>query len=458
MYVTLLFDVEDLVDPRSDDTTLALARIFAEEGAPGTMMVVGEKARLWERRGRRDLIEAMAAHDVGLHTNMHSVHPTVAEYLEDKGWDDGIEEAIRREQPGVESHKRIFGQAPSCWGRGGSTWGPQVAAALPKLGIPAMVYPFTHLADPSLTVHYFCNTPCYYWHFGGFDATFADDAAFAPVLEQVQQHVDDSRRQGVAWSSVFVCHPAMVRAKRFWDDLNYNHGVNTPPERWVMPEYRSEAEWETAKGNLRRFARALANMPGIQLRTVRQMNALLLPAPQAVSPAELQAAARSAMARGDINGDEWPLSPAERLYLWAKWLASGRGSGPIPWRYVEGPVEEPSSGSVAGPVAVEAVLQAARELSNAVEAGGRLPGRLRLGQAEVGTGTLYRALAAACAQDPGQAVTVAPGPQVPAIGDVLREEVARFVPGWMHKPDLDASRLAAYTRLQSWTLKPARLA
>ena len=46
-------------------------------------------------------------------------------------------------------------------------------------------------------------------------------------------------------------------------------------------------------------------------------------------------------------------------------------------------------------------------------------------------------------------------PQVPAIGNLLASEVKHRVPGWLHKPDLDVSRHAAYTRLQSWTLKPA---
>ncbi|MGQ9552966.1 MAG: hypothetical protein ACUVWR_02515 [Anaerolineae bacterium] len=50
-----------------------------------------------------------------------------------------------------------------------------------------------------------------------------------------------------------------------------------------------------------------------------------------------------------------------------------------------------------------------------------------------------------------------PGPQVPAVGDILRREVMEGVPGRMHKPDLDVSRIATHTRLQSWTLKPAVL-
>ncbi|MHB0879143.1 MAG: hypothetical protein ACYC5O_24150, partial [Anaerolineae bacterium] len=228
MYVTLMFDVEDLVDPRSDDTTLRLIDIFTEAGAPGTFMVVGEKARLWEQRGRQDLFRALLPHDVGLHTNRHSIHPTVAEYLEGKGWDDGIAEVVAREQPGVNSHLRLFGRMPSCWGRGGSTWGPQVAPALRQMRVPAMAYSWTHTENERHDAHFFCNTLSYYRFVGGFDDVFADDARFAAAWEQTLGEIGDLAARGVDCVELFVSPPAMVRAKRFWDYLNFNRGINPP--------------------------------------------------------------------------------------------------------------------------------------------------------------------------------------------------------------------------------------
>ena len=47
-YVTLLFDVEDLCWPGSDDIVLDLAQVLALNGVRGSFFVVGEKARLWE--------------------------------------------------------------------------------------------------------------------------------------------------------------------------------------------------------------------------------------------------------------------------------------------------------------------------------------------------------------------------------------------------------------------------
>src|SRR5690242_21329348 len=109
MYVTALMDVEDLVAPESDDVARDCAEILLEEGVPVTFCVVGEKARLLLQRGREDVIAAMKQHDIGLHTDFHSVHPTIAEAMAVRDWKEGVAEAIRREKPGVESIEQVFG-------------------------------------------------------------------------------------------------------------------------------------------------------------------------------------------------------------------------------------------------------------------------------------------------------------------------------------------------------------
>lgn len=457
MYVTLLFDVEDLTDPRADDTTLRVAQIFTEESAPSTMMIVGEKARLYEKRGRQDLIQAMSQHDVALHTNRHSMHPTVAEYLEGLGWDEGIAEAVARERSGVEDMERILGRMPSCWGRGGSTWGPQIAPALERLGVPAMIYPFTHLQDRRTHIHRFCGRPAYYWYFGGYDSAFSDDAAFERAWQEVLDQIARDQAENVPWLSLFVCHPATVRALNFWDGLNYNHGVNTPPEQWRMSEYRSEADWYTAQRNLRRFAHDVARMPGVQLRTIREMNEMIAPEPAQVSTDDLQRLAREAAASATVRHDGPLASPAEALYLWAVRIAGGQGEGTLPFRYVEGPVDEPPVPTGSLSLSREQLTGAARSLTAAVDESGRLPASVPAGSEVLGVGALYCALAAAVADPTLDPVTVVDAPAVPALGDVLAQEVREGVPGWMHKPDLDVSTHAAYTRLMSWTLKPAAL-
>ncbi|MHB0879140.1 MAG: hypothetical protein ACYC5O_24135 [Anaerolineae bacterium] len=455
MYLTILLDAEDIVDPRSDDVSLEIARMFREEDAPATFGVTGEKARLWEKRGRRDIIDAVAALDVNYHSNFSSVHPTVAEYLEDKGWDDGIAEVLRQEQWGVEDQTRIFGHAPTCWVTPGRTWGPQVTPAVRLMGLQGEVYGDTHLENPVYGAHYFCGTLCYANnYYGAFDAAFSDDRAFQQRWEAAHETIVSSLRRGANWLSVYMCNPTTVRASVHWDKLNFDHGVNTPPDRYRLAEWTTDAQWEVAKRNMRRLVRESARIPDISGKTHAELTALAVPPPDEVPAEELRVRARLALRQSDISTDDPLLSPAELLYSWALWLDSGRPEA-LPWRYVEGPIEEAVPGPNVLVLSAASALGIAAAIRRGVEATGRLPVSVAAGTGQVGIGMAYRALATLVAGEALAELQIPLSRQVPAIGDVLAGEVKHLVPGWLHKPDLDVSRLAAYTRLQSWTLKPA---
>ena len=136
VYVLLWFDTEDYVHPAADDAALKIAQDLERQGVRATFKVVGEKARVLEKRGRIDVIRALSHHDIGYHSNLHSGQPTPALYLKDMGWLEGAAEFQRREEPGVRDIRRIFGVLPSCYGQPGSSWGPQTYPALLRMGIP----------------------------------------------------------------------------------------------------------------------------------------------------------------------------------------------------------------------------------------------------------------------------------------------------------------------------------
>src|SRR5580704_4444770 len=136
IFVILWFDTEDYILPASDDATLRLARFLTRELIRAVFKVVGERALSLERRGRTDVIEALKKHEIGFHSRWHSVQPTPALYMSTCGWDEGVEEFDRREKPGYDAVQRIFGQAPSCYGQPGSSWGPQSYGAMRKWGMP----------------------------------------------------------------------------------------------------------------------------------------------------------------------------------------------------------------------------------------------------------------------------------------------------------------------------------
>src|SRR4051794_117343 len=135
VYVILWFDTEDYLLPASDDAALGVADFLTRQGIRATFKVVGEKARTLERRQRLDVIAALKKHEIGYHSNWHSTQPTPALYASNLGWDEGVAEFVRREGPGRDDVKRIFGSAPSCYGQPGSSWCPQSYGALRRWGM-----------------------------------------------------------------------------------------------------------------------------------------------------------------------------------------------------------------------------------------------------------------------------------------------------------------------------------
>lgn len=135
VYVVIWFDVEDYFAPETDEADQRAAEIATALGVPVTIKVVGEKARALERRGRRAAIRAMAQHDIGYHSDWHSRPPSVAAYLRDMNWEEGVREFERREAQGASDVQRIFGKPLVCYGQPGSSWAPQSYPVLQKLGI-----------------------------------------------------------------------------------------------------------------------------------------------------------------------------------------------------------------------------------------------------------------------------------------------------------------------------------
>ena len=129
-----MVDTEDYLLPADDDATKRLCEMLTERGIRATFKLVGEKARVLERRGRTDVIAALQKHDIGYHSDFHSVHPTPTEYLAGCGWLDGI--AVQAPRGGGAADVRILGVPTlACYGQPGSSWGPQTLAALKAIGV-----------------------------------------------------------------------------------------------------------------------------------------------------------------------------------------------------------------------------------------------------------------------------------------------------------------------------------
>jgi hypothetical protein len=309
MYVSLLMDVEDPIDPISDDAAKACAEILSEVGVPGTFMVVGVKARKLTERGRRDVIDALGRHSVGLHSDMHSIHPTVLEYLDRLSWEEGVEEAIRREGRGVEAIHAAFGREPCAWGGPGNTWGPQITEACRRLGIPAVVYAHTELRNRD--IQRFLGVLHYTHGLSVSDAQYSFREKTEARVEQVSREIQGHAEAGVQWLEVFLGHPTRIFHEEFWDLVNFAEGRMPPEEEWVYAPRKAPDVLEEALRSFRWAAERIRDLPGIEIITIDEANRLFGAIdPEPVNEAEIEEMWPVMVER--MNGmARWPILPRD---------------------------------------------------------------------------------------------------------------------------------------------------
>ncbi len=273
VYVTLWFDTEDYLLPQDDDATKRLAEMLTRLGVRATFKIVGEKARVLESRGRRDVIAALKRHDIGYHTNTHSQQPTIAVYLQNAGWEDGRAEFYRREVQGVRDMKRIFGVTPVAYGQPGSAWAPQTYPALRDLGIGMYLDEADHVGIDDQPFYYggMLNVFKMRSNLARMDlsggASLANGkAAFTKISGQL-------RSKGGGTISIYY-HPNEWIQTEFWDGVNFRRGANPPRAEWKLPGTRPAAETEKAFEDFEQYVRFMKAQPGVKFVTATELKAL----------------------------------------------------------------------------------------------------------------------------------------------------------------------------------------
>jgi len=461
-FLVVTFDTEDYVTPESeriDDIPKWLAETMTEEGVTGTFFVIGEKARSLEKRGRRDVIEAMARHDIGSHTNFGSVHPTVTEELEKAGWKDGVRLMAGQESSGLRELERIFGIPVTTLARHGGSYGPQLVAALGQLGAG---YQGSPASLPGHDVVWFCNALNFSAQYAGFDDAYYRDDLFEPVFDKLKADLPGviGKSQVLA---LFAGHPTKIRAEEFWD-LNFYEGKNTPPEAWRTPRLRPQETMVTAQKNFRRMMRWLKGRDDIEITTYRALMNVYGGQKEAVTRAELREIAHKTLAlRALAPSDD--LSPAEAFAGLAQAIVGYQKNESLPERlgviHPLGPIEMPPAESGGRRVPFEASLDLARAAAEHIAGTDALPPSLETGEGRIGTGSLMALFCAVYldldAGRPGQAYDV---PEFEPYPRANEKKIVAEVEGYktwpVHRPDLDMARIVEFTKLQLWTLKPAR--
>jgi peptidoglycan/xylan/chitin deacetylase (PgdA/CDA1 family) len=461
-YLVVTFDVEDYISPESehiDDIPKWLSEIMSEEGVTGTFFVIGEKARSLEKRGRKDVIAAMAGHDIGSHTNFGSIHPTVTEQLEKADWAGGVRKMFEQESAGLRELERIFGVPVRTLARHGGSYGPQLAAALGRMGAACETFP---ASLPGHDVVWFCNALNFSAQYSAdFDNAYYRDDLFEPVFDKLKADLPGLARTTEV-IALFCGHPTKIRAEEFWD-LNFYDGKNTAPADWVMPRLHPAEAMVTAQKNFRRMMRYIKGRDDIEITTYRALLPVYGKQKESIAAGELAAAAAEALETGRLAPTD-SLSPAEIMAALVGSIQEYRQGKKLPRalaaRHPLGPPEMPIERPEIDRVKLEDVYGLAAAAAKVMDETGALPASLSVGSARIGAGSLF-GLFAAVYLDAGSA-RLRPEYDVRAFEPYPRTNeagIVKLVEGYkswpVHRRDLDMSRIVEFTRLQLWTLKPA---
>jgi peptidoglycan/xylan/chitin deacetylase (PgdA/CDA1 family) len=461
MLLVLNFDVEDYTTPASvgiDDIPKWLAEIMSEEGVTGTFFVIGEKARSLESRGRRDVIVAMAKHDIGSHTNRGSIHPTVTEQLEKAGWEDGVRIMAEQESAGIKELERIFGVPVRTLARHGGSYGPQLVCAL---GLMKAGFSGSPVEIPGRNVVWFCNALNFTGQYDGFDDTYYRDDLFEPHFAKLKADLP-KLAQSTDVLSFFAGHPTKIRTEQFWD-FNYYGGRNPGPDEWKTPELRPLESMKTAQANFRRMVRYLKSRDDIEITTFGSLMEMYGFQKEYITKEELGEIAERVIKTKAVLGSEY-FSPAEAFAGFAGAIAGfpARGSL-VPKMKVNrplGPAEMPDSVPGIPRLTLTEVYELAARADEHIRQAGSLPSFLAIRNSQIGAGSLfalfcdvYLDLASSRPDSEYGVPSFEPYPR--ANEKEIIQAVQDFKSWPVHRPDLNMENIVNLTRLQLWTLKPA---
>ena len=465
VYVVLWFDTEDYILPQSDDAAKRIAEILTAQGVRATFKVVGEKGRTLERRGRKDVIQALQRHEIGYHADTHSQHPTVAEYESKLDWEAGAQEFTRRERRGFDDLTRIFGRAPTCYGQPGSSWAPQAFAALKSWGVKVYLDSGPHVGLEGKP----------FWY-GGllniFNIKAGADIRSNLDWSQLEQaearfkatYAELSPAGGVV--SIYF-HPCEFIHREFWDGVNFAHGANPPREQWRLPPMKSPQERERDFKFLEGLVRYMKSFPRVRFITASEALAVMPDGAQGRPFSARELGEIASQVSSEVSFQTRPgyaLSASEEFALLNDFVARRVRKQPTAPLTLQG---TPYGPALPAPELTADVKVGWSQFSRTVldvegflKRNAQIPNVVWLGSQPIPPASYLTALAQTTqalfsANTPPDSVTLRPA----------RLAAARYVADdspdlwdWIiFPPGFDAPQLMALAKLQAWTLKPAIL-
>jgi hypothetical protein len=441
VYVVLWFDTEDYVEPAADDAVLHIARDLTGLGVRATFKVVGEKGRVLEQRGRWDVVRALALHDIGYHSNFHSIPPAPSVYLRDLGYVEGAAEFERRERAGATDIQRIFGVLPSCYGQPGNSWAPQSNTALRRMGISVYLDEGSQVGLNNQPFWY--GGLLYIYNMGRFTmrAPLDDAGPVENSYDRFDRAASELATRGGGVISIYY-HPTEFVTTEFWDAVNFAKGADRERSDWRRPRKRTEADSERCYQILHAYVSHMKNVPGVRFATAREMLQLFgSPAPVSLNGARISD--HMAAKQTFLLTDQESLSAADMMLALLE----------MEPQVVDGPAMRIASTLRGDTIPRAAFERVKADAVSFIRTNQRLPAEVWIGSEKLSIGDF----AATLAGYDGTSARVGIHRANLEFENYFSKDPKGAFSWPIHPEGFSAPELLDLGRLQGWTLKPARL-
>jgi len=452
-------DTEDYTCDYSNDGIRDLANVMTREGVRGCFNITGYLALRIQELGRKDVIEALKPHTLGLQTLYHSRHPTPAEVADDPSWERAYRRALRDEA-------MCFGMVEAVFGEGrvvftcppGTSVSPSMMEAHADLGSvfgAGNGYVGSKPGNPS---------PCLVsrpglqvdglWYFNLYQSPYAVQMNLDRLIPG-NGKIPAGSRETPDWKPLldelaqydFVgigSHPNMQGHKRFWDGVNYMKGNLVPWRKWIEAERRDPEDTAQYYRNVTAFIRAVKADGRFRLTDFDEMRKGIRPRRRIVK--DDLSVIRQALAQ-DFNCIREPASwCVSDVFQAVVKLLCGE-SEHLPGK-VYGFLSRPQG--VTEPT--EVTLAGLRAAARKIDLGTFLPARIEVDGKLIGPADfLFGALDALV--EGTATVKLVPREQLGSFKEVPDLEHANIAGSWVHEDSFKDRYVTERLRLQLWTLR-----
>lgn len=443
-----------------------MADTLTAVGLRGSFYFHGDHLRQLRERGNVAVAKAMKGHDVASH-GAGNVHPTMVELVEHADWEDGLA-ALRCWEDQIESDMQaVLGRPPLALSRhhfftaqhaalAAEKGLPYMFACLPGYDRPmwfagAVMFPYP---DPP-------NRPAERW----LDESLYDNRAFAEDEGKILRWLNEQASRGCDYMTTFACHPARCMVQGWMEEACMVNGRQRDPASlgWIY-SVRSRDDEARIRTNFRHFAESLAACSSLEVVGVSDVGRRYSTQPRLIPRGHLASyAERMANSSHPLLDDLY--SPAELTAALAEAIGIHQERGCLPdtleRRDVLGPISSPVAGVEQDTVRAEQLAVLAATLKAVVLGDGRLPANLPLGDSLVSISQFLRMAARwYIATYRGDTLASCRNLRVQKYPEYA-QKIDNYARWLVHhpylRPDFTTESIALHLRLQTWTLKPARL-